>query len=83
MLIVRKGNRHVAAMVLNSSVNFVRGIVQCQVPGCEAHVVMMEKDGTPTAFIDDFMMTHDCDPNRFPERRRASSHRTHGTRRRH
>jgi hypothetical protein len=83
MLTVRKGNRHVAAMVLNVAVNEVRGIVNCLVPGCEAHTVMMSADGDPAAFIDDFMMTHDCDPDRFPERRRAVQRRRHVGRRGH
>lgn len=69
MLTVTKKGRHVAAMVLSSPVNDVRGIVQCLVPGCEAHVVLMHDDGDPAAFIDDFLLTHDCDPGRFPKRR--------------
>lgn len=56
-------------MVLNSAVNDVRGIVQCLVPGCEAHIVMMRDDGDPAAFVNDFMMTHDCDPKRFQGKR--------------
>lgn len=82
MLTVSKDNRRVAAMVLNNAVNSVRGIVQCLVPGCEAHIVMMQEDGNPSAFIDDFMMSHDCDPGRFPERRRAAQRRQHSPRRR-
>ena len=69
MLTVTKGSRRVAAMVLNIPVNDVRGIVQCLVPGCEANSVLMVDDGDPAAFIDDFMMMHDCDPARFPKRR--------------
>lgn len=65
MLIVKQGDRHVAAMVLNTDVNGVRGIVQCQVPGCEAHIVILLEDGNPAEFIDEFLTTHDCDPNRF------------------
>ena len=69
MLTVRKDNRHVAAMVLNVAVNGVRGIVQCLIPGCEAHIVLLVEDGDPAAFIDGFLTTHDCNPNRFPARR--------------
>ena len=69
MLTVKKGNRHVAAMVLNTSENGVRGIVQCMVAGCQAHIVLMDEDGDPPEFIHEFMMTHDCDSNRFPQRR--------------
>lgn len=77
MITVSKGNRRVAAMVLNNAVNGVRGIVQCQVPGCQAHIVMLHEDGNSAAFIDDFLMTHDCNPNRFPERR-AQKRRAQG-----
>ena len=69
MLTVSKGGRRVAAMVLNSAVNGVRGIVQCLVPGCETHIVLLDDDGDPAAFIDEFLTTHACNPNRFPERR--------------
>jgi hypothetical protein len=64
-------------MVLNSAVNDVRGIVQCLVPGCEAHIVLMHDDGDPAAFVDDFMMTHDCNSDRFPARRDRSRRRGH------
>jgi len=68
MLTVSKGDRRVAAMVLNSAVNDVRGIVQCLVPGCEAHIVLMCGDGDPAGFVEWFMMTHDCDPQRYHRR---------------
>lgn len=64
-----KGDRKIAAMILNTAVNGVRGIVQCMVPGCQAHAVLMEADGNAAAYVDKFMMTHDCDPQRFPDQR--------------
>ena len=70
MLTTSRGNRKVAAMLLNIPVNGVCGIVQCMVPGCEAHIVLMQDDGNATTFIDQFMMIHDCDPKRF-----AAGHR--------
>ena len=69
MLTVSKGKRRVGAMVLNVPVNEVRGIVQCLVPGCEAHIVMMGDTRDPAAFIDDFLRTHDCDSKRFARKR--------------
>lgn len=56
-------------MVLNTPVNDVRGIVQCLIPGCEAHIVMLGDTKNPAAFIDDFLLTHDCDPKRFTRRK--------------
>lgn len=72
MLTASRNGRSVAAMVLSRPVNGVRGIVQCAVPGCEAHAVLMHADGAPASLIDEFMMSHDCDPNRFARGRSAS-----------
>ncbi len=69
MIEVRKNGRRVAAMVLNEHVNGALGIAQCMIAGCEAHIVVMQELGDPTEQIHEFMMEHDCDPSRYPERR--------------
>jgi hypothetical protein len=66
---IKKDGREVAAMVLNESVNGVRGIVQCMIKGCEAHFVVMEDDDLGCmGAIEEFTMGHDCDPKRFAGR---------------
>lgn len=48
MLIVNKDGRKIRAMIMDTSVDRCRGIVQCGLPGCEAHMALVEP-GTPRA----------------------------------
>lgn len=65
MIRARKDGREIAAMILNDDVNGVVGIVQCLIPGCEAHLVIMVDDGDPKVVVAEFLEGHDCDPKRF------------------
>lgn len=65
MMIVEKNGRSVAAMSTGEpAVNGVIGIVQCNLAGCEAYLVMLEDDGDGGEQILKFLETHDCDVHR-------------------
>ena len=70
MLTVKKGNRKIHAMVMNSPTDRCRGVVQCALPGCEGYMAIVEpgtkrdsgniEDQTPKAQIAWFLEHHAC-----------------------
>jgi len=76
MLIASKNGRKIRAMVLDEPVDRCRGVVQCALPGCKAHMAIVEpgtrrasgnvEDGAPTEQVEWFLDGHE---RRAPSRR--------------
>ena len=74
MLTASKNGRKIRAMVLKAPVDRCLGVVQCALPGCEAHMAIVEQgarrdsgnveDETPTEQVAWFLEHHEC---RSPE----------------
>jgi hypothetical protein len=96
MLIASKDGRKIRAMVMDVPVDRCRGIVQCGLPGCEAHMAIVEpgttrisgllEEATPTEQVAWFLEHHECHapPRRQegPPTARVAGRRRSGRRRR-
>jgi hypothetical protein len=74
MLVASKNGRTIRAMLLSEPTDRCRGVVQCALEGCEAHMAIVEQgalrddgdveDGTPQEQVAWFLEHHECRASR-------------------
>jgi hypothetical protein len=60
MLTAKRGRRKIRAMVLKEPVDQCLGVVQCALPGCEAHMPIIVDADSAGDQVDWFLDNHEC-----------------------